>query len=207
MTRAFTEIAFTPSVRDVQVRRGSRDRNLRLEQVEDRGDRLTAIERAFIAARDSFYQATVGESGWPYVQFRGGPPGFLKVIDESTLAYADFRGNVQYLSAGNLAADPRVSLILMDYRERRRLKVWGRARLVDEAAEPRLSARVRLPGYAARVEGVIAITVVAFDWNCPQHITRRFTEAEVEQAAAPLLAELETLRARVAPVGPESEAS
>ncbi len=131
------------------------------------------------------------------MQFRGGPAGFLKVIDATTIGYADFRGNVQYLSAGNLAADPRVALILMDYREQRRLKIWGRARIVDEQEEPTLATRLRLPGYPARVDRLVVIAIEAFDWNCPQHITRRFTEAEVQAAVAPLLAELRLLRVRV----------
>ena len=154
-------------------------------------------KQAFIEARDGFYQATVSESGWPYVQFRGGPSGFLKVIDAKTIGYADFGGNVQYLSVGNLNADARVALILMDYANRARLKIWGRARIVHAAEDAELVSAMTMPGYKARVERVIVISVEAFDWNCPQHITPRYTEAEVEAAVAPLRAELEALRARV----------
>jgi uncharacterized protein len=157
-------------------------------------DELTPLEIDFIAQRDSFYQATVSESGWPYVQFRGGPMGFLKVVDSKTIGYADFRGNVQYVSVGNLNADDRVSLILMDYPNRQRLKLLGHARIVHESDEPELLALLRTDGYKARVERGVIITVAAFDWNCPQHITPRYTEAEVNAAIAPLMAELEALR-------------
>jgi predicted pyridoxine 5'-phosphate oxidase superfamily flavin-nucleotide-binding protein len=197
--RAFAEIAFTPSVKAAQSRYGSRRANQGFEDAEDREDELTEMERQFIESRDSFYQATVSETGWPYVQFRGGPPGFLKVIDAKTIGFADFRGNVQYLSVGNINADGRIALILVDYPKRRRLKIWGRARIVHEADEPALLAALKITGYKARVERAIVIAVYAFDWNCPQHITPRFTEAEVKAVMAPLIAELEDLRARVKP--------
>jgi predicted pyridoxine 5'-phosphate oxidase superfamily flavin-nucleotide-binding protein len=197
MARAFAEIAFTPSVKAAQSQYGSRRANQGLEVAEDREDELTDVEREFIESRDSFYQATVTETGWPYVQFRGGPPGFLKVIDTKTIGFADFRGNVQYLSVGNINADGRIALILMDYPNRRRLKIWGRARVLHEADEARLLAALKITGYKARVERAIVIAVEAFSWNCPQHITPRFTEAEVKAVVAPLIAELEALRARV----------
>ena len=136
MSRAFTKIAFTPSVKTVQSLYGSRAAYATLEAGDDTGDTLTARETEFIRARDSFYQATVGETGWPYVQFRGGPVGFLRVLDSRTIGYADFRGNRQYLSVGNLNADGRVALILVDYPNRRRLKVWGRARLIHGSENP-----------------------------------------------------------------------
>ena len=198
MSRAFSDIAFTPSVRAVQTRMGSRAAYARLDHAPDARDALTAEEEAFIAARDGFYQATVSETGWPYVQFRGGPAGFLKVLDAKTLGYADFRGNVQYVSVGNLAGDDRVSLILMDYANRRRLKILGQARVVEPDEDPALLARLTLPDYRAQVQRAVVITVHAFDWNCPQHITPRFTLAEVDAAAAPLRAELAELRAKVA---------
>jgi predicted pyridoxine 5'-phosphate oxidase superfamily flavin-nucleotide-binding protein len=197
MARAFADITFTPSVKAAQSRYGSRRANERLENSKDRADELTEDEIEFIAARDSFYQATVSETGWPYVQFRGGPTGFLKVIDPKTIGYADFRGNVQYVSVGNLNADGRIALILMDYPNRQRLKIWGHARIIHEDQEPALLASLQAPGYKARVERGVVISVAAFDWNCPQHITPRFTEAEVRAAIAPLMAELETLRARL----------
>lgn len=197
MPRAFSEIAFTPSVRDVQSRLGSRRNYAALDHATERGDTLGPQESAFIAERDGFYQASVSETGWPYVQFRGGPTGFLKVLDERTIAYADFRGNVQYISAGNITADGRVSLILMDYAHRRRLKVWGRARLVDAAGDPGLIAQLEHPSYRARIERAVVIRVEAYDWNCPQHITPRFTEAEIAAATAPLHVQIADLRARL----------
>jgi predicted pyridoxine 5'-phosphate oxidase superfamily flavin-nucleotide-binding protein len=197
MARAFANIAFTPAVKAAQSRYGSRRANERIENAQDRGDELTLVEIEYIAARDSFYQATVSETGWPYVQFRGGPPGFLKVLDPKTIGYADFRGNVQYVSVGNLNANGRIALILMDYPNRQRLKIWGNARIVHDIDEPALLASVRVEGYKARVERAVIITVAAFDWNCPQHITPRYTEAEVNAAIAPLMAELQSLRARV----------
>jgi uncharacterized protein len=184
MSRAFSDIAFTPAVRAVQTRRGSRAAYARLDQATDPRDTLTPAEAEFIAARDGFYQATVSETGWPYVQFRGGPAGFLKVLNAKTLGYADFRGNVQYVSVGNLAGNDRVALMLMDYANRRRLKILGRARLVEERDDPALLARLALPGYKARVERAVIVTVHAYDWNCPQHITPRYTVEEFRAASA-----------------------
>lgn len=196
MARAFAEIAFTPSVVETQKRRGSADGYAKfLEADAARGDRIGPVEAEFIAARDGFYQATVAESGWPYVQFRGGPAGFLKVLDDRTLAYADFRGNRQYLSAGNLAADARISLIMMDYPNQRRLKVWGRAQLADIADQPELVLRLHDPSYRARPERAVVISVEALDWNCPQHIPQRLTLAELEPHLAPIRAEIARLKA------------
>jgi predicted pyridoxine 5'-phosphate oxidase superfamily flavin-nucleotide-binding protein len=194
MARKFAEIAFTPSVKAAQTRYGSRAGASKLEQGEMSGDRLGEMEAAFIAARDGFYQATVTEDGWPYVQFRGGSAGFLKVLDERTIAYADFRGNVQYLSTGNIAGNDRVALILMDYANRRRLKIWARARLVHREDDPELLARLEDPTYPAKVERAVVMTIEAVDWNCPQHITPRYTQDEIGRLVAPLqnrIAELE----------------
>ncbi len=182
MARKFAEIAFTPSVKAAQQANGSRRMNQRFEEVEEAGG-LGEAEAAFIAARDSFYQATVSETSWPYVQLKGGPVGFLKVLDGSTLGYADFRGNVQYLSLGNMHANDRVALILMDYPNQQRLKIWARARVVDLRTAPALAARLALPEYRARVERGILLDVAAFDWNCPQHITPRFSLAELAALA------------------------
>jgi len=201
MARAFADIAFTPRVKAAQQRHGSREANLAHERAEDARDTIGSREAEFIAARDSFYMATVSETGWPYVQHRGGAPGFLRVIDERTLGFADFRGNRQYLSVGNLEADARVSLILVDYANRRRLKIWGVARLVEQASAPELIERLEVAHYRAPVERGVLIDVRALDWNCPQHITRRFTEADLEQALADLRAENETLRAQLAARG------
>jgi ferredoxin-NADP reductase/predicted pyridoxine 5'-phosphate oxidase superfamily flavin-nucleotide-binding protein len=181
MSRAFAKIAFTPNVQAAQARMGSRDAYRSTELGEPEVVELGSYEVAFIGARDSFYQGTVGESGWPYVQHRGGPPGFLKVLDGKTIGYADFSGNRQYISVGNLDGDDRVSLFLMDYPAQRRLKIWGRARLIDEDTEPSLIARLESPDYRARVERGVLITVEAFDWTCPKYITPRFTDREIRE--------------------------
>ena len=181
MARAFAKIAFTPNVRAAQARMGSRDAYCTAELGAAEAVELSPYEIEFIGERDSFYQATVGENGWPYVQHRGGPAGFLKVLGPQTIGYADFSGNRQYISVGNLEGDDRVSLFLMDYAAQRRLKIWGRARLVDEDTEPALVARLESAGYRAPVERGVVITVEAFDWNCPKHITPRYTEREVKE--------------------------
>jgi len=194
MGTRFAEIAFTPSVRAAQARYGASPPSVRDQSPPDR---LTDLEIEFIRERDSFYQATVSESGWPYVQFRGGPTGFLCVIDAATIGYADFRGNRQVVSVGNLTADDRISMILVDYPRRRRLKILGRVKIVDPAENSTLMAVLALPSYRARVERGIVITIDAFDWNCPQHITPRFTEEEVMFVVRPLqqrIAELEVAR-------------
>lgn len=181
MTNAFMQLAFTPNVRALQTRMGSRDAYSSGEQDEVAAPVLGPYEIDFIAARDSFYLGTVSETGWPYVQHRGGPPGFLKVLDSRTVGFADFSGNRQYISTGNLAGDDRVSLFLMDYPHQARLKLLGRARVVDEVSEPLLLARLDNPHYRARVERGIAIRVEGLDWNCPKYITPRYTEDEVAQ--------------------------
>ncbi|MBY0572142.1 MAG: pyridoxamine 5'-phosphate oxidase family protein [Undibacterium sp.] len=186
MARAFAAINFTDSVKAAQTRYRSREANLGFELAEDSRQEITAREAEFIEARDSFYQATVNEDGWPYVQHRGGPRGFLKVLDENTIGFADFSGNKQYLSVGNLNANDRIAIILMDYRERRRLKIWGRVRIVHEADEPALIAQLEMTNYRARVERALVITVEAWDWNCPQHITPRYTNDDIEELIQPL---------------------
>ena len=194
MSRAYYDIAFTPAVRAMQTRMGSRSTYAPLDGTDNRRDELTADEAQFIQERDGFYQASVSESGWPYVQFRGGPAGFLKVLDSKTIGYADFRGNVQYISVGNLQGNDRVALMLMDYANQRRLKIMGRARLIDRSTDPALIARLEMPRYRANIERAVIITVEGYDWNCPQHITPRFTEAEIEAAVAPLHSEIARLR-------------
>ncbi len=182
MGHRFAELAFTPNVKAIQEALGSRRSYARMESGEDSHHALGPQEAAFITERDSFYMATVSETGWPYVQHRGGPKGFVRVLDDHTLGFADFRGNRQYVSVGNLVADDRVSLFFMDYPNRTRLKLLGRASRValDETA---LLGALALPDYDARVERGILIRVEAFDWNCPQHITPRFTVEEIEQLA------------------------
>ena len=214
MGRAYSDIAFTPAVRAMQTRMGTRSVYAALDRTDDRRDALTADEVEFIHERDAFYQATVSESGWPYVQHRGGPAGFLKVLDAKTIGYADFRGNVQYISVGNLQGNDRVSILLMDYANQRRLKILGRARLVDAKADPALIARLQMPSEltgSARVERAVVISVEGYDWNCPQHITPRFTKAEIEEGIAPLRAEIERLTkaqagAKAMPVGDSARA-
>ncbi len=198
MARAFADIAFTDSVKQAQNRYGSRKSYAGFESDGGHRDRLSENEIAFLAERDSFYMGSVGENGWPYVQHRGGPKGFLKVLDEATIGFADFRGNRQYISVGNLNADGRVSLFLMDYPNRQRLKLWARARVVHPDEDPKLVARLELPGYKARIERGIIMAVEAVDWNCPQHITPRFTEAEIERLVAPLIEENRALQAQLA---------
>lgn len=195
MSRAFAEISFTPSVKAAQSLYGSREANLGFELADDPRHALTEPEMAFIAQRDSFYMASVSETGWPYVQHRGGPAGFIKVLDERTIGFADFKGNRQYISVGNINAEGHVSLILLDYPSRRRLKLWGNAQIVHEADDPKLISSLEDPSYRARIERGIIIRIEAIEWNCPQHITPRFTEREMEVLIAPVLAENQSLKA------------
>jgi uncharacterized protein len=194
MSYDFLDMLTTPSVMAAQADNGSREMWEQLPR-DLPSRRLTPEAAAFIAARDSFYLASVGEGGWPYVQHRGGPPGFLKVLDDRTLGFADFRGNRQYISVGNLAANDRVALFLMDYPHRARLKILAHAELLDLAADPKLAEQLLLPGYRARPERAMLLHLEAFDWNCSAHITPRFTEAEVRAAIAPLQARLAELEA------------
>ena len=196
MARAFADIAFTPAVRAHQSRMGSADAYAKLLADDvTRPDELGPEEASFIEARDGFYQATVSQTGWPYVQFRGGPVGFLKVLSSRAIAYADYRGNRQYISAGNLSGNDRVSLILMDYPNRRRLKLWGRARLVEAADAPEAPGALHDAAYTAHPERAVLITIEAFDWNCPRHIPRRFTAEEADEEIAFLRRENEALKA------------
>ena len=196
MSRRFAEIAFTPSVQEMQSRQGSRQAYAKWDTHDPARDLIGLMEKDFIEARDGFYQATVNSDGWPYVQFRGGPVGFLKVLDENTLGYADFRGNVQYVSVGNMADNDRVSIILMDYANRQRLKILARTQLVDFRDDPALVEALEDPNYRARVERGVVFKIEAVDWNCPQHITPRFTQAEIDQKIAPLLQQIEELQGR-----------
>jgi uncharacterized protein len=181
MARNFGSLAFTPVIKALQERYGSRRQYARLEESGSDADRLGPEEVAFIAERDSFYMASVGSTGWPYIQHRGGPQGFLKVIAEATIAFADFSGNKQYISVGNLTTDDRVALILMDYPAQARLKILGRARTLDGDQAKDWLARVRDPGYKSSIERVVVIHVEAFDWNCQQHITPRYTVEEIDE--------------------------
>ena len=191
MALKFLDLAMTGSVRQAQEHYfGSAQR---LPPAPDR-DMLTEDEIQFIQSRDSFYIATVTEKGWPYMQHRGGPPGFLQVAGPNQLAFADYKGNRQMLSTGNLVANDRVCLFLMDYPQRARLKILGHARVEDARQHPELVAKFSTPDVRRMVERVFLIEVVSYDWNCQQYITPRYTAAEVERAVLPLrerIAELE----------------
>lgn len=196
MRNPFAEIAFTESVKRTQEHYGTRRANERLASL-DRLNEITVNEAAFIAERDSFYLATVNSDGHPYVQFRGGPKGFLKVLDERTLGFADFRGNLQYISTGNLSHNNKAALILMDYPNQSRLKIFAEIEVIDAADDPDLIARLTMPGYQAKVERAMVLHVTAYDWNCPQHITPRFTLEEIEAATEPLRVRIAELEAEV----------
>jgi predicted pyridoxine 5'-phosphate oxidase superfamily flavin-nucleotide-binding protein len=189
-------VAFTPSVKDLQTRRGSRDAYARLEE---KGGFATAIDdglSAFIANIRSFYFATANRECQPYIQHRGGPKGFLRVLDPHTLAFADFAGNRQYITVGNVADNPRAMLFLMDYTVRRRVKIWGTARVVEDDAE--LTARLFPEAYRARAEQAIVFAVTAIDINCPQHIPQMFFAEEVAEAIAERDRRISALEAEIA---------
>ena len=199
MPNPFAEIAFTDSVKKTQELYGVRRANERLENL-DRLDELTRNEVLFISQRNGFYLATVSENGHPYVQFRGGPRGFLKVLNEKTLGYADFRGNLQYISVGNLSKNNKAALFLMDYPNQSRLKVFAEIEVIDATNDPALIERLTMPDYQAKIERAMILHVEAYDWNCPQHITPRFTLEEIELGTKPLrdrIAELEVEVARL----------
>lgn len=215
MARRFAELTFTDSVRAAQDRYGAREHNERYAASSAANVELGSRESAFIAARDSFYMATVGDTGWPYVQHRGGRPGFLKVLDARTLVFADFRGNRQYQSVGNLDNDDRVCLILVDYAQRRRLKLLGHARIVErevggdaggeapEALADLFRGGEDGEGGGSAVERVLRIAVVAYDWNCSRHIPPRFSADEMARALAPLQQHIDRLETRLRQCGCE----
>ena len=194
MGHRFAEIAFTPSVRELQRQQGSGAAYAAMAEGQDSNRRLGEAEATFIAARDSFYIASVSETGWPYVQHRGGPTGFVKVINETTLGFADYSGNRQYITTGNVGKDNRVALFFMDYPNRTRLKLLGRIEVVGLDEAETLS-QLEDDDYRARVERGMVIRVEAFDWNCPQHITPRYSAAEVDQLTQPLRDKIDDLQA------------
>jgi predicted pyridoxine 5'-phosphate oxidase superfamily flavin-nucleotide-binding protein len=185
MPHTFGSLVFTPAVKALQERYGSRRQYARFDNSEASPGRLGPDESQFIGERDTFYMATLGSTGWPYIQHRGGPKGFLKVIDEGTLAFADFRGNKQYISTGNLSTDNRVALIFVDYPRQVRLKILGRVEIFEGEKAKDWIAKVRDPEYKAVVERVYVIRVEAFDWNCQQHIIPRYTAEEIREALVP----------------------
>jgi hypothetical protein len=188
VSAGYAAIALTDGVRAAEARLGSAAALARLpgHRPADGGaeprDALTEFERDFVAERDGFYLASTSDTGWPYVQFRGGSPGFVHALDEHTLTWAEFRGNRQYISTGNIAGDDRVSLFFMDYPDRARLKVFGRARYTDARDDPAAARALVVPGDRGVVEQVVTVTVVAYDWNCHQHITPRYSVAELRAA-------------------------
>ncbi len=182
MANNFTELAFTDSVRKMQEDYDTRATYEKFEARAPARNTLTWKEKGFVARRDAFYLASVGENGWPYLQFRGGPPGFLRVLKDNVLAFADFRGNGQFISAGNFDATGKTVLFLMDYAKRKRLKIWAQAVVLRASDHPDVLAAVTLPDYDATVERIFKFTIEAFDWNCPQHIPQRYTLAEVKDA-------------------------
>lgn len=195
MGRKFFDLAFTPSVKAQQEQHGSRGAYARVEgHGHTDNDALSDVEKAFIGARDSFYLATVTETRWPYVQHRGGPAGFVHVVDDATIAWAELSGNRQYISAGNVAADDRVAIIMVDYPRRRRLKIMGHMSVDKPSANPELLSALAVDD-PAEIERIVTVKVAAFDWNCPQHITQRYTAAQIETLMNPLhlrIQELET---------------
>ncbi|KNC95183.1 pyridoxamine 5'-phosphate oxidase family protein [Trabulsiella odontotermitis] len=197
MALGFLDIAMTPDVMDVQHEMGS-DALWQHPHPGRTSDRFTASEAAMIASRDSFYMATVSQTGWPYLQHRGGPAGFLRMIDDKTLAMADFSGNRQYITSGNLRGSDRACLFLMDYPRRARLKIYATVEVFSPEAAPELLAQVTLPDYRARIERVYLFHLMAFDWNCPQHITPRYTTQQVVEYS-------QTLQTRIAELEHENQ--
>ena len=195
MSPPTSDIAFTPAVKALQERNGSRAGYARMAEKKDWHDTVTPDLAAFLAERDSLYLATASAEGRPYIQHRGGPKGFLKALDDKRLAFADFGGNRQYISAGNLSENDRASIFLMDYPNRRRIKLWGRARVVED--DPELLERLLTPGYGAKPERAIVFEVEAWDVNCPQHITPRYTEDQIAPALAKLQARIDELEVEV----------
>ncbi len=200
-----SDVAFTPSVKAVQARKGSRRSYGRMEERGSWQTRITPDLAAFIAAQTSVFLATANAEGQPYIQHRGGPAGFLRVLEDRTIGFVDFAGNRQYITQGNLVDNPKAYLFLIDYAQRRRIKIWGEARVVEGDAE--LMARLMPDGYAARPEQVILFTVSAWDSNCPQHIPQRFEAADVAAALdrrdkriAELEAEIKLLRGAAAAI-------
>jgi predicted pyridoxine 5'-phosphate oxidase superfamily flavin-nucleotide-binding protein len=194
-----SDVAFTPSVKSVQERKGSRPAYARMEQRGGWQSRITPDLAQFIAAQTSVFLATANADGQPYIQHRGGPPGFLHVVDENTIAFADFAGNRQYITQGNLADNPKVHLFLIDYAHRQRVKIWGEARVVE--GDSALIAQLMPEGYRARPEQALLIKVTAWDANCPQHIPQRFEAADVAAALAERDRRIEALEAEIKRLG------
>ncbi|AXI45441.1 pyridoxamine 5'-phosphate oxidase [Sulfitobacter sp. SK012] len=193
--KPYGDIMFTPTMLEAQARAGSQEANLaRYQRLRPEG--LGPDEVAFLQSRTTIYMATVTADGWPYVQHRGGPVGFLKVLNPQTIGFTDYRGNRQFITTGNLVTDDRVSIFAMDYARKARLKLQGHGRMIDAADDPDLAAQLATPGQG-RVERIMTITLAAFDWNCPQYITPRFDTAEMTALVGPELTRLETRNAEL----------
>lgn len=197
MAPNYASVAFTDVIKALQEQNGSRKAYARLEK-QTRVDGLTDREIGFIRSWDSFYIASVGENGFPYIQHRGGPQGFLRVIDNQTLGFADYQGNKQYISTGNIQSHPQVSLLLMDYARQARLKIYARAEIVELAGHAELFAQLDPVDYPHKTERMILLHIEAYDWNCPQHIVPRYTQEEIRAAIAPIQAHIARLEAQVA---------
>ncbi|KAA0110205.1 pyridoxamine 5'-phosphate oxidase family protein [Mycolicibacterium sp. P1-5] len=198
MSKHYASIAFTDDVQAVQSERGSDGfygRKLAAAKASPGRDPLTEDEKDYLSERDGFYLASVSETGWPYVQFRGGNPGFIHALDDHTIGWADFRGNLQYISTGNLTGDDRVAIIALDYAHQRRLKIFGHARIVTADEDPVLLNVLTDETDDSVVERAVVVDVEAYDWNCQQHITPRFSAVELESALTPLRAQLSALQA------------
>ncbi len=197
MSHKFFDLTFTESVKAAQEKYGSRRNYARMEGGKPDFYGLTDAEEDFIERRDGFYMATVNSESQPYIQFRGGPPGFLKVLDVATLGFADFRGNLQYISVGNLNENKKAALFLMDYPNQTRLKILANVEVIDSKDAPELIEKLTVPDYKAKIERAIILHVEAFDWNCPQHITPRYTMDEVKQMIAPMTEHIEKLEREI----------
>jgi predicted pyridoxine 5'-phosphate oxidase superfamily flavin-nucleotide-binding protein len=191
-----SDVAFTPAVKAVQARKGSRDAYARVEENGGWRTEVDANLAAFLAAQDSMFLATATADGQPYIQHRGGPKGFIKVLDKNTLAFADYSGNRQHITQGNLSENPKAHIFLMDYAHRRRIKIWGEARVIDD--DPALLQSLMPQGYKARPEQVILFKIAAWDTNCPQHIPQKFDAADVAAALASRDARIAELEAELA---------
>lgn len=196
MAKNFAELAFTSAVKEMQEKHGSRSSYARMEQ-DSYVDGLAENEMDFIAGQDSFYMASIGENGFPYIQHRGGPKGFLKVLDTKQIGFIDFKGNMQYISVGNIATNKNVALIMVDYPSRTRLKILARTEIVELKDDPALFDQLNPGDYKFRPERMMVFTIEAYDWNCPQHITPRYTVADIEQAFAGQRAHISKLEAEV----------
>jgi len=196
MAKNFASIGFSTAARQLQEKYGSRQSYARMEK-DSYVDGLTEKETDFIAERDSFYIASIGENGFPYIQHRGGPKGFLKVLDNKRLGFIDFKGNMQYITAGNLATNNKIALIMVDYPSRTRLKIFARAEMAELAGHQELYNALNLEDYKFRPESMMVLHIEAYDWNCPQHIVPRYTVEEIEKALAPQRAYIAKLEAEI----------